>query len=81
MVTGQYPIYQSPPFFGSWENPIGAGKRSVTRKKQPLQFNSNFGLNFVTKPLCNFDLFDWVKKLKIKNFRDIFSRDALPKKI
>ena len=66
---------------GSWENPIGMGvkkilkkgKRSVVRKKQPIQSDSNFRLNFVNKPLSNFDLFDWVKKLGIKYFRDIFT--------
>ena len=31
--------------------------------------------------MSNFDLFDWIKNLKIKYFRDIFSRDVLPKKI
>ena len=89
---GYYP-YQSPPFFGNWENPIGMGvkkkkeqrkgkrKRTFTRTKQSLQFNSKNKLNFVNKPLSNFDLFDWITKLGIKHFRDIFSCDALPKKI
>ena len=31
--------------------------------------------------MSNFDLFDWVKKLGIKHFRGVFSRDALPKKM
>ena len=35
----------------------------------------------LNKPLSNFDLFDWVKKLGIKHFRDILSRNALPSKI
>ena len=60
---GHYP-YFPPSFYGDWENPVRAevkktskqGKESVTRKKQPLQSNSNFGLNFVNKPLSNFDL-------------------------
>ena len=56
-------------------------KRSLTWQKQPLQFDSNSRLNFVNQPLSNFDLFDWVKKLGIKYFKDIFSHDALPKKI
>ncbi|CAH3173565.1 unnamed protein product [Porites lobata] len=43
-----YP-YRSPPFIGSWENPIGMGVKK--------------------------------KKLGIKHFRDIYSRDGLPKKI
>ena len=81
--------YNPPPFFGTWENPIGMGQkqrsrtrqRSVSGKKQPLQFNSNSGIDFLNKPLSNFDLFDWVNKLGIKHFRDIFSRNALPKKI
>ena len=33
------------------------------------------------KPLSNFDLMEWVKKLGLKHFRGIFSRDNLPQKI
>ena len=39
------------------------------------------GLKFVNKALSNFDLMDWVKKLGIKHFRGIYSRDNLPKHI
>ena len=53
-------------------------KRFTTRKKQPIQLNSNIRYNFVIKPLSNFDLMDWVKKLGIKHFRGIYSRDGLP---
>ena len=56
-------------------------KRTFTRTKESLRFKSNNRLNFVNKPLPNFDLFDWITKLGIKRFRDIFSRDALPTKI
>ena len=38
-------------------------------------------LHFVIKPLSNFDLMEWIKRLGIKNFRGIYSRDGLPKKI
>ena len=31
--------------------------------------------------MSNFDLIDWVKKLGIKHFRGIYSRDNLPKQI
>ena len=89
-----YP-YFSPPFFGTWENPIGMGvkkkkvqrkrttarQRSTTRKKQPIQLNSHSRYHFVIKPLSNFDLMDRVTKLGIKHFRGIYSRDGLPKKI
>ena len=54
---------------------------SSSRKKQPIQLNSNIRNHFVIKPLSNFDLMDWVKKLGIKHFRGIYSRDGLPKKI
>ena len=84
---GHYP-YRSPPFFGTWENPIGAGvkrkvqrKRATTRKNQPIQLNSNTRTNFVIKPLFNFDLMDWIDKLGIKHFRGIYSKDGLPRKI
>ena len=36
---------------------------------------------FVIKPLSNFDLMRWVKKLGIKHLRGIYSRDRLPNKI
>ena len=85
-----YP-YRSPPFIGTWENPIGMGVkkkkdqvqrfRTTTRKKQPIQLNSHSRLHFVIKPLSNFDLMEWVKRLGIKHFRGIYSRDGLPKKI
>ena len=31
--------------------------------------------------MSNFDLFNWVEKLGIKNFRGVYSRDDLPSKI
>ena len=37
--------------------------------------------HFVIKPLSNFDLMDWVKKLGIRSLRGIYSRDRLPKNI
>ena len=54
---------------------------SSSRKKQPIQLNSHTRRHFVIKALSNFDLMDWVKKLGIKHFRGIYSRDRLPKKI
>ena len=80
-----YPNYP-PPFSGTWENPIGMGvkkkkgqrKRTSSRKKQPTQLNPHSRNHFVIKPLSNFDLMDWVKKLGIKHFRGIYSRDGLP---
>ena len=33
------------------------------------------------KPLSNFDLTNWIDKLKIKHFRGIYSRDGLQSKI
>ena len=58
----------------------GRGESS-SRKKQPIQLNSHTRRHFVIKALSNFDLMDWVKKLGIKHFRGIYSRDGLPKKI
>ena len=79
-----YPYYP-PPFLGTWKNPIGMGvkkkgqrKRASSRKKQPIQLNPHSRNHFVIKPLSNFDLMDWVKKLGIKHFRGIYSRDGLP---
>ena len=84
---GGYP-YRSPPFIGTWENPIGMGvkkkvqrKRASSRKKQPIQLNSHNRRHFVIKPLSNFELMDWIKRLGIKHFRGIYSRNGLPNKI
>ena len=57
------------------------GQRYSSRKKQPFQLNSNSRNNFVIKPLSNFDLMNWVKRLGIKHFRGIYSRNGLPHKI
>ena len=35
----------------------------------------------MNKPLSNIDLLNWVKYIGIKNFRGIYSRDALPLKM
>ena len=59
-------------------------KRSVVRQKQSIQgdsINRRHSVKFINKPLSNFELIDWVKKLKIKHFRDIYSRDNLPQKM
>ena len=32
---------------------------------------------FVDYPISNYDILEWVKYLKIKNFKDVFSRDNL----
>ena len=89
--------HRPPPSIGTWENPIGMGVKksrqavqrqgsarrggTTTRKKQPIQLNSHSRRHFVIKPLSNFDLMDWIKRLGIKHFRGIYSRDGLPKKI
>ena len=81
--------YYPPPFIGTWENPIGMGVKKKGKKKhqrqrlekQPIQLNSHTKLHFVIKPLSNFDLMEWVKKLHLKHFRGIYSRDNLPQKI
>ena len=81
--------YYPPPFIGTWENPIGMGIKKKAKKKhqrqrlekQPIQLNSHNKLHFVIKPLSNFDLMDWVKKLSLRHFRGIYSRDQLPQKI
>ena len=70
------------------KGPLGMGikkkvqrKGTTTRKKQPIQLNFHFRDHFVIKPLSNFDLMDWISKLKIKHFRGVYSRDRLPRKI
>ena len=83
--------YMSPPFVGTWNNPVGMGvikKKKRTRaaawQKQSIQFNPNSRNNtikFINKPLSNTDLLHWVKQLGIKYFRGIYSRDILPEKI
>ena len=85
-----YP-YMSPPFFGTWNNPVVAGvkkkrkgKGITARQKQSIQFNPssrNNTVRFINKPLSKIDLLQWVKQLGIKYFRGIYSRDNLPQKI
>ena len=60
------------------------GRRSASRKKQSIQrhpITRNNSVNFVNKPLSNFNLLNWVQKLGIKHFRGVYSRDGLPKRI
>ena len=60
------------------------GKGNAARQKQPIQFNPNSRNNtvrFISKPLSNIDLLQWVKQLGIKYFRGIYSRNNLPQKI
>ena len=84
-----YPL-QPPPFIGSWDyDKIGLGmnpkKKNYCGKGLLLGKNSPFNnipiLGSIYKPLSNFDLLDWIKRLGIKHFRGVFSRDNLPKQI
>ena len=80
--------YRPPPFFGTWDQ-YGKGKkqkrkRSVVRRKQSIQgdsINRRHSVKFINKPLSNFDIIVWVKKIKIKHFRGIYSGDNLPQKM
>ena len=60
------------------------GKGLLLGKKQSIQrhpITRSNSVNFVNKPLSNFDLLNWVQKLGIKHFRGVYSRDGLPKRI
>ena len=51
-------------------------QRIAVREKQSVQPNSNSGRHFLNKSfvntaLSNFDLEDWIDKLRIKHFRGI----------
>ena len=56
----------SPPFFGTWENPVGMGvkkkkkgKGTAARQEQSIQFSPNSRNNtvrFINRPLSNIDL-------------------------
>ena len=63
--------WRSPPFYGSWPQSNGMG---LKKKKHSI-------ISFVNKPLSNLDLLNWVKKLGIKHFRGIYSKDVLPDRI
>ena len=57
-------------------------ERIITRSKQPIQQHSISRSNIVKPifkdiPLSNFDLLEWVKYLKIPNFKGIYSRNSL----
>ena len=64
--------WRSPPFYGSWPQSNGMGLKK--KKKHSI-------ITFVNKPLSNLDLLNWVKKLGIKHFRGIYSKDVLPDRI
>ena len=64
--------WRSPPFYGSWPQSNGMGLKK--KKKHSI-------ISFVNKPLSNLDLLNWVKKLGIKHFRGIYSKDVLPDRI
>ena len=85
-----------PPFNGTWEKPIGMGIKNLSRKakkgsrpfrpatKPSMEQSSSsrsVDIKFIDKPLSNFDLFNFVKHLKIKYFKGVFSRDKLPNMI
>ena len=38
-------------------------------------------IKFIDYPISNYDIIEWVKYLKIKNFKGVFSRDNLLKTI
>ena len=72
-----------PPFYGNWE---GRGKkkrpRATSRKKFPFSKYSIDRGNFLRPvwkdiPLSNLDLMDWIKYLKIPDFKGIFARDSV----
>ena len=75
-VINPYP-YMSPPFVGTWNNPVGMEVKNRGQgllQKQSIQFNPNSRNNtvkFINKPLSNIDLLHWVKQLGIKYFKDI----------
>ena len=64
--------WRLPPFYGSWPQSNGMGLKK--KKKHSI-------ISFVNKPLSNLDLLNWVKKLGIKHFRGIYSKDVLPDRI
>ena len=63
------------------------GERSFFKPIQPSSKKSGRGsflktfqkMNIPIKPLSQYDIMIYVKKLKLKNFRGIYMRDALPK--
>ena len=72
-----------PPFYGNWE---GRGKKKG--RGLLLGPNSPFSKSSIDRgnslrparkdiPLSNLDLMDWVKYLKIPDFKGIFARDSV----
>ena len=52
-------------------------KRLATREKLSIQWNPNNRRYLINYPLSNTDLYQLITALDIKNFRGVFSRDAL----
>ena len=63
---------------GSSRSKSGYGIQQKRLVKNPSVRSTN--INFIDKPLSNFDLINWVNQLGIKHFRGVFSRDDLPSK-
>ena len=96
-VKGKGHLLQPPPYYGSWDYPLGMGIRKKKQKKsqrekardcfwekQSFQQYSNprsYSIKFINKPLSKIDILKWVKHLRIKHFRGVFSRDDLPTQI
>ena len=80
-------IGSPPPFYGSWEDQYGMGvkkKKGVgtPRKKLPIQLSASSRSNilkptFINIPISNFDIINWVRYLRIKNFNGVLSLDKI----
>ena len=61
--------------------------RSSFRAKQSIPSNTFVGGSvvskpeFINRPISNFKIMNWVKYLKIKNFKGVISRDEIPTKV
>ena len=66
-----YP-YQPPPFYGTWENPIGKGKRVrvTTRKRQPIQLDSIAGNDPLNPSLSHANHHFVIKPLSLEKITD-----------
>ena len=52
---------------------------STPRNYRRIPINDEKKPKFLDYPISNFDIIEWVKFLKIKNFNGVFSRDNLKK--
>ncbi|PFX26299.1 Collagen-like protein 7 [Stylophora pistillata] len=63
------------------KEPNQKGKRTTAGKEQAVQWRPSSRYHFVDKAIPEFDIFNWIKRMKVKTFNKVTSRDEISKEI